>query len=142
MSSNKKVEKLKEYLNRCSCTNKNYKKILTRAFFVLAPAAKPWLIQAFFYWLHETTACCYFGVDLGNGLNHNSLSRLLVGTPYSSSDLPYFTLLLPLTWTNYYKSNSFSPFFFFDKIFPGLIPLFSSLRTKFSKSNFNFTKIF
>ena len=69
-------------------------KILTRAFFLLAPAANPWLLQVFFYWLHETAACCDFGVDLGNGLEHNSLSRSADGTPYSSSDLPYFFALL------------------------------------------------
>ena len=53
------------------------------------------MIPAFFYWLHETAACCYFGVDLGNGLDHYSLCRLADGTPYSSSDLLHFTLLLP-----------------------------------------------
>ena len=46
---------------------------------------------------HRIAACCYFGVDLGNGLEHNSLSRSADGTPYSSSDL--LTLLLPFTWT-------------------------------------------
>ena len=49
----------------------------------------------FSYWLHETAACCYFGVDLGKILDQYSLSRLTDGTPYSSSDLLYFTLLLP-----------------------------------------------
>ena len=48
-----------------------------------------------FFWLHETAACCYFGVDLEKKLDHYSLSRLADGTPYSSSDLLYFTLLLP-----------------------------------------------
>ena len=55
-------------------------------------------------------ACCYFGVDLGNSLNRKSLSRLTDGTPHSSSDLLYFTPLLPFTWTNYFKSNSLSLF--------------------------------
>ena len=68
-------------------------------------------------------ACCYFGANLGNGLDHYSLSRLADGTAYSSSDLLYFTLHLPLTWTNYFKSKSFSPFCFFGQ--------------KFSKSNFS-----
>ena len=54
-------------------------------------------------------ACCYFGADLGNGLDHNFPSRLTDGTPHSSSDLLYFTLLLPFTGTNYSKSNSLSP---------------------------------
>ena len=98
--------------------------------------------KLFSYWLHETVACCYSGVDLGNGLDRNSLSRLADGTPYSSSDLLYFTLLLPFTWTNYPKSNSLSPFFFLDKNFLGPIPLLSPLGQKYSKSNFNFTKIF
>ena len=56
------------------------------------------------------------------------ISRLTYGTPYSSSDLLYFTLLLPFTWTNYFKSNSLSPFRF--------------LGQKYSKSNFHSTKIF
>ena len=58
-------------------------------------------------------ACCYFGVDLGNGLDHYSLSRLADGTPYSSFELPYFILLLYL-----------------DKII--LSPKFSSLAKKTS----------
>ena len=71
-------------------------------------------------------ACWYFGVDLGNGLDHNSLSRLADGTPYFSSDLLYFTLLLYL-----------------DKII--LSPNFSSLSSldrRISQSNFNYPKIF
>ena len=47
-------------------------------------------------WQHAAT-CCYFGVALRNGIEHNSLSRSADGTPYSSSDL--LTLLLPFTWT-------------------------------------------
>ena len=103
--------------------------------------------KPFSYWLHETAACCYSGVDLGNGRDHNSLSRSADGTPYSSPDLPYlftfyFTLLLPFTWTNYSKSNSLSPFFFFDENFLSPIPLLSLLGQKYSKSNFNSTKLF
>ena len=48
--------------------------------------------KPFAYWLHETAACCYSGVDLGNGLDHNSLSRSADGTLHSSSDLPYLLL--------------------------------------------------
>ena len=70
----------------------------------------------------------FFGVDLGKGLDHNSLSRLADEIPYSSSDLLYYTLLLPFTWTFYLKSNSLSPFSLFGK--------------KFSKSNFNSAQIF
>ena len=87
-------------------------------------------------------ACCYFGVDLGNALDHYSPSPLTNGTPHSSFDLLYFTLLLPFTWTTYSKSNSFSPFRFFGKLFyvNFLFPLL--FGQKFSKSNFNFAKIF
>ena len=52
--------------------------------------------KPFFYWLHEMAACCYFGADLGNGLNHNFPSRLTDGTPHSSSHLLYFTVFSPL----------------------------------------------
>ena len=62
----------------------------------MAPAANHGWYMPVFYWLHETAACCYFGVDLRNGHDHKSLSRLADGTPYSSSDLHYFTLLLYL----------------------------------------------
>ena len=54
-------------------------------------------------------ACCYFGVDLRNQLDHNFLSRSTNGTPYSSSDL-LASSLLPFTWKYYPKSKSFSPF--------------------------------
>ena len=108
----------------------------------MASGAKPWLIQAFFYWLHETAEYCYFGVDLGNRLDHNSLSRFADGTRYSSSDLLYFTFLLHFTWIIYSKSNSISPFSLLDKIFLSPIPLLSSLRTKLCKSNFEFLKFF
>ena len=67
------------------------------------------------------TACCYFGADLRNQIDYNFPSRVKDGTPHSSSDLFYFTLLLPFTWTNYSKSN-----FLF---------LFYSLGQKYSKSN-------
>ena len=99
----------------------------------------------FFNWLHETAARCYLGVDLGNGLNHNSLSRFADGTPYSSSDLLYFTLILLFTWTKFFKSNSLPSFSFLGKNFRSPIPLFSSIGQKFSKSNssslFYWTKI-
>ena len=82
--------------NHWSCTNNFYKKILTGATFLLAPVANHGWYKPVFYRWHEMTACCYFGVDLGNGLDHYSLSCLATGTPYSSSDWPYFTLLLYL----------------------------------------------
>ena len=56
-------------------------------------------------------ACCYFGVDLLNQLDHNFPSRSTDGTPHSSSDLLYSFFLLPFTWTNYSKSNSISRFY-------------------------------
>ena len=86
-------------------------------------------------------ACCYFGADLGNWLDHKFPSRWTDGTPHSSSDLLYFTLLLTFTWTNYSKSNFLCPFcslgqnysqsnssffFTFDKNFPSQNFLFSS----------------
>ena len=86
--------------------NSFLQKNLTRAIFLLTPAAN----MLGFYWLHEIAACCYFGTDLGNGLDHNSPSRLKDGKPHSSSYLLYFTLLLPLIWTIYSKSNFLSVF--------------------------------
>ena len=83
-----------------------------------------------FYWWHEMAACCYFGVDLGNGLDHYSLSRLADGTPYSSSDLPYFTLLL------YFDKNILSPkFSSLDKIISVQLPF--NKNKKSSKTNPN-----
>ena len=65
-------------------------------------------------------------------------SRLTDGTPHSSSDLLYFTLLLPFTWTNYFKSNSLFPFCLFGQKFSKSKFLFSSLfGQEYSKSNFN-----
>ena len=97
------------------------KKIVTGAIFLLAPAANHGWCKLFSYWLHETAVCSYFGVDLGKGLDHHSLSRLADGTPYSSSDLPYFTLLLA---------------FYVDKLFQvQLLSPFRLFGQKFSKSN-------
>ena len=108
-------------MNRWSCTINFYKKILMAAIFLLALAANHVWYKLSFYWLHETAACCYFGVDLGNGLDHYSLSRLADGTPYSSSDLLYFTLLLPFLIGQIFLSPT--PF----------LPL--PFGQKFSKSN-------
>ena len=89
----------------------------------MAPAANHAWYKPFFYWWQEMAARCYFGVHLGKGLDHYSLSRLTDGTPYSSSDLPYFTLLLPV---------------YLDKLFQVQLP-FSLLffGQKFSMSNFS-----
>ena len=106
----------------------------------MAPAANMFGRSRFFF--HEKAACCYIGVNLGNGLDHNFLSHLTDGTPRSSSDLLYFTLLGPFTRTNYSKSNSLSPsyslgqkhsmpdsssFFSSDKLFLSQNALFSLL---------------
>ena len=88
----------------------------------MAPAANHGWYKPIFYLLHQMAACCCSGVDLGEGLEHYSFSRLTDGTPHSSSDLLYFTLLLPFTWTSFSKSNPLSPFCLFGQ--------------KFSKSNF------
>ena len=94
------------------------------SYFSIGSSCQPCLVQTDFYWLHDMVACCYFGVDLGNGLDRNSLSLLTKGTPHSSSDLLYFTLLLPFTSTHYSKSNSILLFCLLDKYF--LSPNFSS----------------
>ena len=84
-------------------------------------------------------ACCYFGADLRNWLDHNFPSRLTDWTSRSSSDLLYSSLLLPFTWKNYSKSNPLLPFILLDKIIPNPIPLLSSLRTKiFSRKSLFF----
>ena len=126
-----------EEINHWSCTNNFYKKILTGTIFLLAPAANHAWYKPIFFWLYEMAACCYFGVDLGKRFDH-----YFHLTPHSSSDLLYFTLLLPFTWTNYFKSNSFSPFrIVAQKIFEVQF-LFSLLfGQKYFKSNLNSTKI-
>ena len=50
-------------------------------------------------------ACCYTGVDLRNQFDHNFLSGSRYGTPHASSELLSSSLLVPLIWTNYFKSN-------------------------------------
>ena len=98
-------------------------KILTRAFFywlLLLQTKIHGCYKPFSYWLHETAACCYSGVDLGKGLDHNSLSRSADGTLYSSSDLPYlftwlfFSLLLGQIILS---PSPFLPFSSWTKIF-------------------------
>ena len=113
----KKSEKLMEEINHWRCTKVFHKKVLQGANFRLAPAANHAWYKPIFYWWHEMAACSYFGVDLGKKLDHFSLSRLTDGTSHSSCDLPYFTLLLPFTWTNYSKFNFFLPFAFLDRNF-------------------------
>ena len=112
--------------------NSFLQKVLTGTIFLLAPAANHAWYKPISYWLHEMAACCYFGVDLGKGLDHNSPSRLTDGTPRSSSDLLYFTLLLPSTWTDYSKSNSLSLVLDKTTLSPNSLPSF--LWTKYSKT--------
>ena len=90
-------------------------------YFPIGSCCQPWLTKPFFYWLHEMAACCYFGADLGNGLDYYPLSRLTDGTLHSSSDFLFFTLLLLFYW---------------DKLFQVQLPYsLLLLWTKFSKSN-------
>ena len=77
------------------------------------------------------------------GLDHYSLSRSADGTPYSSSDLLYFTLLLPFLLGQINSSPTHFPSFaFLDKKFLSPITLLLLFGQKYSKSNFNFAKIF
>ena len=92
------------------------KKILSGAIFLLAPAANMFGTSHFFYWLDDLAACCFFGADLANGLDHNFPSRLTNGTPDSSSDLLCSSVHLRFTRTNYSKSNSLSPFYSLGQI--------------------------
>ena len=61
-----------------------------------------------FYLFREMAACCYFGVDLGNWLDHNFPSRLTDGTLHRPSDLLYFSSFLPFTLLDNFFSKSFS----------------------------------
>ena len=120
-----------------------YRKILTGIIFLLAIAGNHTCYKLIFYSLRESVACCYFGADLGNRFDHYSLSRLTDGTPHSSSDLLYFTLLLPFTWTIFFKSKSLSLFrLFWMKFFSvqNLFPLL--LGQKHAKANLNSAKFF
>ena len=82
-------------------------------------------------------ACCCFRVDLRNALHHYSLSRFADGTPYSSSDLIYFTLLLPffekiiLSQTSF----SFSPFWTKNLLCPNFSSLFSLDKNVLSQAS-------
>ena len=102
----------------------------------MAPAANHAWYKRIFYWLHEMAACCYSRVDLGKRLDQYSLSRLTDGIPYSSSDLLYFTLLLPFTWKNYSKSNSLSLLLVWQKkLSPNFSSLFSSDKSSLSSTS-------
>ena len=105
-------------MSRWSCTIIVSGKYLTIAIFLLAPAANHAWYKPIFYWLHETAAGCSFGVDLGKGLDHYSISRLTDWTPHSSSDLLHFTLLLPFCLDNIFQVQlPFSLLPFWTKFF-------------------------
>ena len=74
-------------------STKNFQQELF-SYWLLLPTC---LLQANFYWLHEMAACCYFGADLGKGLDHNFPSLLTDGTPRSSSDLLSSSLVFHFT---------------------------------------------
>ena len=81
----------------------------TGSYLSFASCCKYAWYKPIFYYLHEMAAFCYLRADLGSGLDHNFPSRLTDEILQSSSDLLYFTLLLPLTWTKYSKFSNFSP---------------------------------
>ena len=117
--------------NRWSCTNKFLQKNSNGSFFPIGSSCQQWLIQAFFYWLHEMAACCCFGFDLGKRFDLYYLSRLTDWTPHSSSDLLYFTLLLRFYLDKLFQVQLlFSLLSFWTKIFSSPIPLLSSLAMK------------
>ena len=120
VKKNKKSKKADGINKPLGLHNSFLQKLLTRAILVLAPAANMFGTSQFpvgcMIWQH----ICYFGDNLRSPLDHNFPSRLTDVTPYSSSDLLSSSLLVPLTWTNYSRSNSLSPFY--------------SLGQKYSKS--------
>ena len=100
--------------------------------------------KPFFYLFHEMAACCYFGVDLGNWLDHNFPSRLTDGTLHRPSDLLYFSFFLPFTLLDkIFSKSNFSSFLFAQNISMSKIPLHFALPgQKSSKSNSKSTKKF
>ena len=98
----------------------------------MTPVANHAWYTPIFYWLHEMAACCYFGADLGNRLDHYSLSRLTDGIPHSSSDLLYFTPLLPPIPLDkiILSPTPFLTVAFLDKNFLSPISFLFSLRIK------------
>ena len=109
------------------------------AFFLLAPAANHAWYKSIFYWLHETAACCFFGVDLRNGLDHYSLSH-----GRDSSLLFRLALLYspsPFLLGQFISSPTpFLPFAFLAKNCLSPIPLLSLLLTKIFQVQLQFYK--
>ena len=80
-------------------------------------------------------ACCYFGADLGNGLDRNGLDRNLNGR--DSSILFWLALLYsssPLYWTNYLSPTPFLLSTLLDKTI--LRPISLLFGQKYSQSKF------
>ena len=123
-----KIKKLMEKKNPCVCTIHFHKNSNKSYFLIGFDCQHPWY-KPIFYWLHEMAACCYLGADLGNGLDHNFPSRLTDVTPYSSSDLLYFTLSPSYSLGQNYSKSKFTLLF----ALPG---------QKTSTSNSKSTKLF
>ena len=91
----------------------------------MAPAANNGWYKLIFYWLHETAACRYFGVDLERDsiiIRFPAYRTGLLTHLLTCFTLLSFSLLLG---QNYSKSNFLLPFAFLDKNFQS--PNFSSL---------------
>ena len=86
-------------MNKPLCFYNSFlRKILVSAILLLAPAANTLGTSrcpiGCIIWQHAVILESIWETDL---------------TPYSSSDLPYFTPILPFTWTNYSKSKFLFP---------------------------------
>ena len=126
-------------MNSWNCKKLILQKILTRIDIVLAPAAKTLGTSRFsigcMIW---QAACCHFGADMRNQLDHNFPSHSTDGIPHSSSHLLSSSRLLPFTWTTYSQFNSLSPFYSLGRNYSKskFILLFAPFGKKFSKSHF------
>ena len=106
--------------------HKSFLQNSNKSYFLFGSNCQHAWYKPIFYWLHEMAACCYFGADLGDGLDHNFPCHLRDGTPHSSSDLLYSFPPFYSLGQNYSKSNS-SSLFSSDKNIPSqnsLFPLF------------------
>ena len=135
-----KSKKLMEQKNRWDCTIHFYNKIKRELFFYLL--LLPIVLSTSLF-----SVCCIkwqhavFWNRSGKRNRSYFSFRSTNGTPHSSSDLLYFTFILPFTWTNYFMSNSLSLSRFFgqNKSKSNTSSLFSCW-TKNSKSNSNLAK--
>ena len=98
-----------EKINRFNCTNNSYKNSNKSSFRIGSCCQNAWYKpKPSFYLFREMAACCYFGVNLGNWLDHNFPSRLTDGTLHRPSVLLYFSSFLPFTLLDNFFSKSFS----------------------------------